>query len=286
MTPRYFIMRLLFISMTAALLTAGAVSAQSYPVRIATYVNDYAGVLSDDTTAELNRLLAGADANGVEMAVVTIRRIADYNTGDTTIESFATRLFNTWGLGDAATNRGVLLLVALDDRKVRLELGRGWDRAYDATAKVVIDEYILPPFRQGDYERGIRQGAQEAVKVLTGPVPEVSPFSNPDLLRVLAGGGLVGVGVVGVGLWLYMRSRCPQCGQHTLQRSSVVLVAPTYHSTGEKEITLHCSSCGFHDVRLVTMAVLTDSSSDSGSGSSGGSDGGGSSDGGGASGSW
>jgi uncharacterized protein len=279
-------MRLLFISMTAALLTAGAVSAQSYPVRIATYVNDYAGVLSDDTTAELNRLLAGADANGVEMAVVTIRRIADYNTGDTTIESFATRLFNTWGLGDAATNRGVLLLVALDDRKVRLELGRGWDRAYDATAKVVIDEYILPPFRQGDYERGIRQGAQEAVKVLTGPVPEVSPFSNPDLLRVLAGGGLVGVGVVGVGLWLYMRSRCPQCGQHTLQRSSVVLVAPTYHSTGEKEITLHCSSCGFHDVRLVTMAVLTDSSSDSGSGSSGGSDGGGSSDGGGASGSW
>lgn len=284
--PKHPAIRLVAGLWLLALLAAGAVSAQGYPARMATYVNDYAGVLSDDTTAELNRLLAGADANGVEMAVVTIRQIADYNTGDSTIESFATGLFNTWGLGDAATNRGVLLLVALDDRKVRLELGRGWDRAYDTTAKVVIDEYILPPFRQGDYERGIRQGVEEAVKVLTGPVPEVSPFSNPDLLGLLAGGGLVGLGVVGVGVWLYMRSRCPQCGQHTLQRSSVVLSAPTYHSTGEKEVTLHCSSCGFHDVRLVTMAMLSDSSSDSGSGSSGGSDGGGSSDGGGASGSW
>ncbi|NWG17996.1 MAG: TPM domain-containing protein, partial [Chloroflexi bacterium] len=265
MMPEHPAIRLVAGLWLLALLAAGAVSAQSYPARMATYVNDYAGVLSDDTTTELNRLLAEADAGGVEMMIVTIRRIADYATGDSTIESFATNLFNTWGIGDAATNRGVLLLVAVDDRKVRLELGRGWDRAYDTTAKVVIDEYILPAFRQGDYERGIRQGAQQAVRVLTGPVPEVSPLSNPDLLKLLAGGGLAGLGTVGLGVWLYMRSRCPQCGQHTLQRSSVVLSAPTYDSTGQKEVTLHCSSCGFHDVRLVTMAMLTESSSDSSS---------------------
>src|SRR5688572_13688176 len=99
-----------------------------YPTRADTYVNDNAGIIDADTTSIISGLLAELkSAHDIDMTVLTINRISDYETTSTTLEQFATRLFNTWGIGDAATNKGVLLLVARDDRKVRLELGRGFD---------------------------------------------------------------------------------------------------------------------------------------------------------------
>ncbi len=88
--------------------------------------------------------------------LTTIRdyKTSDYNTPDTSIESFATHLFNRWGIGDRATNRGIMLVVARSDRKVRLELGAGYDSSYDKRAKGVIDEFILPSFKKDNYEAG------------------------------------------------------------------------------------------------------------------------------------
>ncbi len=273
------------------LLTSAVVNAQTYPSQTDPYINDFANLLTPQTEPVLRGLLETFKAeHGVDMVVVTINRVGQYNTGDSTIESFATRLFNTWGIGSAATNRGILLLVAVDDRKVRLEVGRGYDSSYDQKAQVVIDEHILPAFRNNDYNGGIENGVRAAIHMVTGEWPAGSPISlvvGRGILSLLAGGGLLGLGAVGVGAWFYMRHRCPECGKSALSIQSQVLVHATEYSSGEREFTRSCANCGFHNVQHITIPIISHSSdSDSSSSSSSSSDSGGSSDGGGASGSW
>jgi len=287
---RQWIIVIAFIGLCA--LGVMMVSAQSgYPTRQGTYINDYAELLTPETTASIQAMLTDLGRNnGIEMTVVTIHSISDYATGDTTIESFATHLFNRWGLGDAQTNKGVLLLVALRERKVRIELGRGYDSSYDKKAQDVINEFILPAFRNEDYVRGIDKGVKGTIHALTGSWPpggEPSILDDPNLPGILGVGAILGLGLVGFGTYQYYRHRCPGCGKSSLSISSNVLQYPTYSSAGEKEIQRYCSNCGFQDTRLVMMAMLTVSdSSDGDSSSSSSSSGGGSSDGGGASGSW
>lgn len=271
----------------------GQVLAADFPSRVDTYINDFANLLDSETEPVVRGLLEEFQRNhNVEMTVVTVNRISDYNTDDTTIESFSTRLFNRWGIGDAATNRGIMMVVAVGDRDVRVELGSGYDSSYDREAKEVIDEHILPAFRNGNYEEGIENGVRASIHMVTGAWPSGSPISltlGQDAMKVLAGGGLLGLGTLGVGVWMYLRNRCPECGKQSLNIQSNTLSFPTYSSTGEKEIVRDCANCGFHDVRYVTLAMLSDTSdSDSGSSSSSSSSSsdGGSSSGGGASGSW
>lgn len=104
--------------------------------------------------------------------------MSDYDTGDKSIESFANRLFDTWRIGDRATNKGVLLLVAVKDRKVRIELGKSYRDLYDARMKEIIDQHILPAFKRDDYSRGILQGTQAIAKVLSG-APVLDPPRTP-----------------------------------------------------------------------------------------------------------
>ncbi len=267
----------------------------SYPPRQADYINDFADLLPAETAASIQGMLVALERDsGIEMTVVTIQSINDYSTGDSTIESFATRLFNRWGLGNVTTNKGVLLLVAVRDRKVRIELGRGYDASYNKKAQDVMNEFILPTFRDEDYVRGIDKGVKGTIHAVTGNWPpggEPSILDDPNLPRTLGIGGLIGLGLVGLGTYQYFRHKCPDCGKSTLSISSNVLVYPTYSSEGEKEIQRYCSNCNFQDTRVVAMAMYTHSSSSSDSGSSSSSsssssDSGGSSSGGGASGSW
>ena len=106
------------------LLSGTAVSAQSnYPTADDLFVNDYAEVISSADEAQIRDLLAEYEVNnGVQMTVLTVRSLSEYNTGDATIEQFATNLFNEWGIGQASRNDGVLFLVAVVDRELRVEL--------------------------------------------------------------------------------------------------------------------------------------------------------------------
>lgn len=180
------------------LLSAALASAQAgYPQPEDNYVNDYADLVSADVEAYLREQLASAEADhGVEISVVTIRSINDYTTNASTFERFATGLFNTWGIGDAARANGVLLLVAADDRKVRVELGAGYDTAANADAQDILDENILPAFRRGDYEGGIVNGVRGLINEFTGVLPplpadltvgtqataQTPPFANPQTI--------------------------------------------------------------------------------------------------------
>jgi uncharacterized protein len=89
-----------------------------------------------------------------EIAVLVVR-----TSGDETIEHYATRTFNSWGIGQADKDNGVLLLVAMDDRAVRIEVGTGLESTLtDGEAEEIIYGTITPEFKSGDYRTGILAG--------------------------------------------------------------------------------------------------------------------------------
>jgi uncharacterized protein len=270
-----------------------------YPERENPYINDYRDLLATDSEFKIMRWLEELNSqHDIEMTVVTIDRVSTYRSGQT-LEAFATGLFNRWGVGSLPANRGVLILVARDDRQVRIELGEGYDSSYDRRAQGVIDEFMLPAFRDNDYVEGIENGVRGMVNTLTGNWPtgaaptffEQLGFFINNLIRQLGwfcllipGGILAAVG----GFWWYRESRrCPQCGQITLSVSSTVLEHATTYSTGEREVHKDCYNCGYSTTYTETIARRSSSNGSSGgSGGSSGSSGVGSSRGGGASGSW
>lgn len=155
-----------------ALSLAGPVAGQQtgYPAPGDRRVNDFAELLEPEEEAELGRMLDDLwHSAGIEATVVTIHSIRDYGTGDRSIEAFATGLLNAWGIGDAERDDGVLLLVAVGDRKVRIELGAGYGAGHDARMQGVIDAEIVPRFRRGDFAAGILAGTRAITRVVVAP---------------------------------------------------------------------------------------------------------------------
>ena len=155
-----------------AVLFASEALAQTYapyPQPDAGYVTDRAGVLSLRQEERLEQLLRRVETtSGTEIIVVTVSSIGEYEgTENATIEAFATALFNRWGIGNAPRNDGVLLLVAVDDRKARIELGAGYPPSRDADAAAIMRDTIVPRFRGGDYAGGITAGTRAIVRDFT-----------------------------------------------------------------------------------------------------------------------
>src|SRR3990167_6177853 len=90
----------------------------SYPTPSDDYVNDYAYVLNAPDAEQIRKMLKDLEyQTGIEAVVVTIPSVNSYQTADDSLESFATNLFNTWGVGHKRANNGVLILVSIEDRK-------------------------------------------------------------------------------------------------------------------------------------------------------------------------
>ncbi|MEM9106089.1 MAG: TPM domain-containing protein, partial [Pseudomonadota bacterium] len=99
-----------------------------------------------------------------QIVVATIK-----STGEWTIEHYANLMFRRWELGQAEENNGVLLLVAIDDRKLRIEVGYGLEGVLtDAVASLIINDAIVPEFRDGDFPGGIQKGVNDIIAVLEG----------------------------------------------------------------------------------------------------------------------
>ncbi len=129
------------------------------------YVNDSAGVLNAGTAEKLNGVLSDLDARAkAQVAVLTVKSL-----GGADIETYATETYKKWGIGDKKTNRGVLLLVAVEDRKSRIEVGYGLEGILpDGLTGAIQDKYIIPYFRNGDYSGGILQGSLAIASVIAG----------------------------------------------------------------------------------------------------------------------
>jgi uncharacterized protein len=133
-----------------------------YPKPDTGYVTDLADMLSREEEERIEQWLWRAEEEkGVEIAVVTINSLQDYpGTANDSIESFATELFNRYGIGNLPKNDGVLLLISRRDRKMRIELGKGWGRDRDAAAAGIIARGIKPQFKAERYGDGITAGVR------------------------------------------------------------------------------------------------------------------------------
>lgn len=134
------------------------------------YVNDFANVLDVELERSLKQYLQQAATNdGPQITLLTIRSLSTY--GGNELESFATGLFNHWGVGDATSNDGVLILVSIKDRKMRIELGSGYAAYQDQVMKDIIDGSFIPYFKDGDYPAGIKNGTIETIYKISGQYP-------------------------------------------------------------------------------------------------------------------
>ena len=150
-----------------------------------TYVNDYAGVFSATNKALLESYLQEIQAKTTaEIAVVALKSL---DGGE--INDFATRLFEKWGIGKKGKDNGILLIAAIEDRKVRIEVGYGLEGLIpDAKAGRLLDENVIPLFKEGNYAGGLINGArviaaliiQDAGVTLTNAGPaQVQASSSP-----------------------------------------------------------------------------------------------------------
>lgn len=267
----------------------GVLSAQTLPQPTSDTVNDFADLLTPQQEAALStRLSAARKATGVHVALATFRSRAALGLDRLRLESFATRLFNDWGIGDATRNDGVLILVLPEDRDMRIELGAGYPASFDTVAQTIIDRDFLPAFRRGDYAQGIRSGTDAVIARIakddagTTSDHPARPASDTTLAHYfwIAIFGVVFFWRKIADFLVLQFRRCPKCTRRGLQRHVVTVQHPTQDSSGLEEVTTTCPSCGHREVATRLVPSLGNRRS------SGGGFGGGRSSGGGASGRW
>lgn len=157
--------RFLLVLNVAFFLTASPVAAYFNPGPPSGFVNDFAGILDDSQeTALESKLAAFRDESTSEIAVATISSLE----GDS-LENFALKLFEDWGIGGRENNNGLLLLIAVEDRKMKIETGYGLEGALpDATAYQIITKTLQPAFRENDYYGGLDQATDEMIAATRG----------------------------------------------------------------------------------------------------------------------
>lgn len=245
-----------------------------YPPFLDRYVNDYGQVLNANDKATIRTTLTQfANETQVQVVVLAINSVFDYRTGDASIESFATNVFNTWGIGDRTRNDGILMVVAPGDRKVRIELGAGYDSNGDRIAQSIIDEVMLPYFRQGQISQGTVAGVNAVVSRFhpayvasstsgysdTGVAYNSPPPLNSDdgIWNLVGGGVALVTGGSAIHLWRrYRQHRCSQC-QNLMTRLDEIADDQYLDTEERKEESLRsvdydvwlCQSCGHHLVK-------------------------------------
>jgi len=164
---------------TALLACSGEAGGENFPYfeEQGGRVRDMAALLDDATEENLSRKLEQAElAYGPQMGIVTVNSLKGYDIADFSIE-----YARAWGLGDAKRNDGVMLLVAPNERRVRIEIGKGIEASFtDIYCKEVLDEDIIPFFQTGDMQAGIVAGTDRLIENMrkhpTLPVNDNSPL--------------------------------------------------------------------------------------------------------------
>ncbi|MGN2391613.1 TPM domain-containing protein [Pelomicrobium sp. G1] len=152
-----------------AALAALPVQAQAPVPELRARVTDLTGTLSAGERQALEqRLEAFEKKKGSQIAVLVVPTVRPE-----TIEQYAIRVAERWKLGREGIDDGVLVLVAKEDRELRIEVGYGLEGVLpDAIAKRIIDEVIVPRFRQGDFYGGLSAGVERVIGVIEGePLP-------------------------------------------------------------------------------------------------------------------
>jgi uncharacterized protein len=195
-------------SLFVTLLWATSAVAQTLP-KPAGRVTDLANIIDAATESELDRRLDELEQKtSSEVAVVTVTSL-----DGVPIEDYAVRMFKEWGIGQARSDNGVLVLVAPSEREMRIEVGYGLEGILpDGLAGQIIRDNFTPRFREDDYNGGIRDGVSRVVDV----VEKQQVLSAEELAKFNEGSGddfpawalvpffglfvTIGFGMVGIGL--------------------------------------------------------------------------------------
>lgn len=146
------------------ILSGNCLLAQGVPF-LSGRVNDYAAMLSPQTVSELEGILkAHEQMTTNQAAVLTVPSLEGQ-----LLEEFSMKVAEAWKLGQKEKDNGVLFLIARDDRKVRIEVGEGLEGTLtDARCSQIIRNEIVPQFKKGDYNGGIRAGVQAIIRTIEG----------------------------------------------------------------------------------------------------------------------
>ena len=213
------------------------------------FVSNPDGILSAGAVGQIDGMLYELKQSGkAQVAVVVVNSIGYEEPAD-----FLVRLMHKdggWGVGSSSSDNGLGVLLVIDQGAIEIRTGYGLEGDIpDAIAKRVINNYMLPAFREGDWDKGMVDGMTAIYEILNGRVPE-DIASEGDL-----GVGLViamllllfGIPLIVVLFVVYFSRRCPKCHKRALKKTNVeeVQVAKGHKV---RTTTLVCQNCG-HVVR-------------------------------------
>ena len=165
LSPRRLVSFLLVLVASFFASVAASATPPSFPTLTGRVV-DQANILSPQATTELDKKLQSLEAQtSRQLVVVTVPSLQGLE-----IEDYGYQLGRTWGIGEKKRDTGVLLIVAPNERRVRIEVGYGLEGVLtDALSSVILQEKVLPKFRTGDMAGGVLAGADELIAQLTLP---------------------------------------------------------------------------------------------------------------------
>jgi len=163
--PRNSNLYLWLFSVAVVLSLAIPVLAYESPGRPTGFVNDFAGVFSTEQKNSIENKLSNLEKEtSVEISVVTVKSL-----GDEVVETYAVKLFEEWGIGKVKVDNGLLILVALDSREARIEVGYGLEPIVtDSASSVVMRNVMIPAFKGGDYFAGVNGAIDTLIGLIKG----------------------------------------------------------------------------------------------------------------------
>jgi uncharacterized protein len=206
-----------FLAVAAALVCAVAWAAEPSFPPLSGRVVDQAGILEASARSRIETKLADLEQKTTtQLVVVTLRSLQGYDIAD-----YGTRLGRHWRIGQKGTNNGALLIVAPNDRKVRIEVGYGLEGTLtDAISRLIIENAILPRFRSGDFSGGIERGVDDLVQVFSGEADDFKRRAAQQRDRPAGGEGFSFFGLVVLMLliWFLLSVRSSQQRRYARRR--------------------------------------------------------------------
>lgn len=179
------------------------------------WVSDMAGVIDDNTKNQINALINQLEQKtSAEIAVVTIQK-----TDGSTPKEFATNLFNLWNIGKKDKDNGILVLLVMEERRIEVETGYGAEGVLpDGKVGAILDKYVIPHFKDGDFGGGLLAGVEAMVKELSGEPVDTSVstkqkkgFGISGIFKMLLFFGFVALIIYGI--WRSRVRYCKKCGK-------------------------------------------------------------------------
>lgn len=148
---------------------------QEFPAKPTKLVNDYTGTLSASQIQQLeDKLVAFDDSTSTQVAIAILKSVGEYD-----INEYAMGLGRSWGVGGAKNNNGVMIVVAIGDRKIAIQTGYGVEGVLpDIITKRIIENEIKPYFKSGDYYAGLEAGTTAIIKYTKGEYKNDKPKAS------------------------------------------------------------------------------------------------------------